>query len=265
MTQTTDTILDRIVANTRDELAAAMVRTPLAGVRAAAERSPLPRGFAKALRGPAIGLIAEVKKASPSRGVLREDFDPVWLAERYTAGGAAAISVLTDGKNFQGRIEYLQTIRDSLPGGPPLLRKDFTIDEYQLFEARANGADAALLIVAILEQPLLRDLLATSAAIGLDALVEVHDEAEMSRAAAAGATVIGVNNRDLRTFDIDLATTERLRPLAPPRATFVAESGIFTRDDMLRLERIGVHAALVGEGVVTAPDPAAKVLELLGR
>ena len=264
MTQKTETILDRIVANTREELAAAVARAPLSEMRAAAERSPEPREFAKALRGPHICMIAEVKKASPSRGILREDFDAVWLAERYTAGGAAAISVLTDEKHFEGRLEYLAAIREKLPDGPPLLRKDFLFDEYQLFEARAKGADAALLIVAILEQTLLRDLLAAATALGLDTLVEVHDEAEMARAADAGATLIGVNNRDLRTFDIDIATTERLRPLAPPDATLVAESGIFTRGDMLRLERAGIHAALIGEGVVTAPDPADKVRELLG-
>lgn len=265
MTQNTATILDRIVANTREELAAAKTRVPLGEMRAVAERARGPRGFAKALRGTGITLIAEVKKASPSRGVLREDFDPAWLAQRYAEGGAAAISVLTDEKQFQGKLEHMAIIRSKLAKGPPLLRKDFIFDEYQLHQASAYGADAALLIVAILEQPLLRELLACTFTLGLDALVEVHDEAEMERATAAGATLIGVNNRDLRTFDIDLATTERLRPLAPPEATFVAESGIFTRDDMLRLERAGVHAALIGEALVTAPDPVAKVRELLGE
>jgi indole-3-glycerol phosphate synthase len=263
MTQETGTILDRIVADKRNELAAALARTPLAEMRVLAEESPVPRGFASALRGTSVGMIAEVKKASPSRGVLRADFDPVWLASRYTEGGARAISVLTDEKHFQGSLAYLKAIREVLPDGPPLLRKDFTIDEYQLHEARANGADAALLIVAILGDASLRDLLAACAAIGLDALVEVHDEAEMARAAGAGATLIGINNRDLRTFDIDLATTERLTPLVPPDATLVAESGIFTTDDMRRVERAGVHAVLIGEGVVTAPDPAEKVRELL--
>ncbi|HUF52723.1 MAG TPA: indole-3-glycerol phosphate synthase TrpC [Dehalococcoidia bacterium] len=263
MTQDTGTILDRIVADKRDELAAVLARTPLAQVRALAEASPDPRGFAKALRGAGVGMIAEVKKASPSRGVLREDFDAVWLAQRYAEGGARAISVLTDEKHFQGSLAYLQSIREALPDGPPLLRKDFTIDEYQVHEARAHGADAALLIVAILDDAALRDLLAACRAIGLDALVEVHNEAEMTRAADAGATLVGINNRDLRTFETDLATTERLTPLAPPGATLIAESGIFTREDMRRVEAAGVHAVLIGEGVVTAPDPAAKVRELL--
>ncbi|MEX0683862.1 MAG: indole-3-glycerol phosphate synthase TrpC [Dehalococcoidia bacterium] len=264
MTQETQTILDRIVADTRESLAAAKAHTPLAAVRAQAETAPAPRGFADALRRPGIGLIAEVKKASPSRGVLRADFDPVWIAGRYAEGGAAAISVLTDEKHFQGKLEYLRAIREALPDGPPLLRKDFTFDEYQLHEARVYGADAVLLIVAILDDALLRDLLAISAAIGLDTLVEVHDEAEMARATAAGATLIGINNRDLHTFNLDLATTERIAPLAPPNATIVTESGIFTRDDMRRLEAAGVHAALIGESIVTAPDPADKVQELLG-
>lgn len=264
MTQQTETILDRIVADTRQSLAAAKRHVPLRDLRPRAEKSPKPRGFTNALRGPKISLIAEVKKASPSRGVLREDFDPVWIAERYAEGGAAALSVLTEEKHFQGHLDFLPTIREELPDGPPLLRKDFLFDEYQFYEARAAGADAALLIVAILKQPLLEDLLDLAADLGLDALVEVHDEREMERALGAEATLIGVNNRDLRTFDIDIATTERLRPLAPKNATFVAESGIFTREDMLRLERAGVSAALIGEGVITAPDPADKVRELLG-
>ncbi|MDP9181078.1 MAG: indole-3-glycerol phosphate synthase TrpC, partial [Chloroflexota bacterium] len=167
-------------------------------------------------------------------------------------------------KHFQGRLEHLAAIREKLPDGPPLLRKDFLFDEYQLYEARAFGADAVLLIVAILEQPLLEDLLDLAGDVGLDALVEVHDEAEMERALGAEADLIGVNNRNLHTFDIDLATTERLRRLAPADATIVAESGIFSREDMLRLQSARVSAVLIGEGVVTAPDPAAKVRELLG-
>ncbi len=264
MTQDTDTILDRIVADTRETLSATIARTPLAEMRAVAERARGPRGFAKALRGSGIAIIAEVKKASPSRGVLREDFDPIWIAQRYAEGGAAAISVLTDEKHFQGKLDYLAAIRAKLRDGPPLLRKDFLFDPYQLYQASAFGADAILLIVAILEQPLLEDLLRLAKELRLDALVEVHDEPEMQRAVAAGATLIGINNRDLRTFEVDLATTERLRPLAPPNATVIAESGIGTRDDMARLERCGVSAALIGEALVVEADPAVKLRELLG-
>jgi indole-3-glycerol phosphate synthase len=264
MTQQSETILDRIVADKRDELAAARERVPLAEMRRQAEAAPAPRGFAKALRGPKISVIAEAKKASPSRGVLRADFDPVWLAGRYVEGGAAAISVLTDEKHFQGSLGNMRAVREALPEGPPILRKDFTIDPYQLYEARANGADAILLIAAILEDALLGDLMAEAAALGLDALIEVHEERELARTPVMNAPLIGITNRDLRTFDVDLATTERLRPLAPSEATIVAESGVFTREDMIRLERAGVDAVLIGEGVVTAPDPAAKIRELLG-
>lgn len=264
MTQRTETILDRIVAHKRDELAAVKAAVPLDAIRKRALNAPVVRDFGAALRAPGIGIIAEVKKASPSRGLLREDFDPVWLAQRYAEGGGAAISVLTDEEHFQGTLAHLKAIRAALPEGPPLLRKDFIFDEYQLFEARAHGADAALLITAVLEQPLLVALIDAARAIDLAPLVEVHDEPEMERAIAAGADVIGVNNRDLRTFEMDLATTERLRPLAPPNITFVAESGIFTRDDILRLEVANVDAVLIGEALVTVPDPADKLRELLG-
>jgi indole-3-glycerol phosphate synthase len=264
MTQRTETILDRIVAHKREELMATKAREPLAALRARVASAPLPRDFAAALRAPGIGLIAEVKKASPSRGVLRADFDPVWLAKQYAEGGAAAISVLTDAKHFEGTLEHLHAVRQAFPKGPPLLRKDFLFDEYQLYQARLCGADAALLITAILETPLLRDLVSQARGLGLTPLVEVHDEAELERALEAGAEVIGINNRDLRTFEVDIATTERLRPLVPQEATVVAESGIFTRADIRRLEAARVDAVLIGEALVTAPDPAAKVRELLG-
>lgn len=264
MTRKTETILDRIVANTRVELAAAKTSVPLEEMRARAERAAAPRGFAAALQVPGISMIAEVKKGSPSRGTLRDDFDPVWIAQRYAEGGAAAISVLTDAKHFDGQLDYLPMIREKVPG-VPLLRKDFLFDEYQVYEAKAMGADAVLLIVAILEHQVLSSLIALAESLGMDALVEVHDEDEMEDAASAGATLIGINNRDLHTFEVDLSTSERLCKLAPKEATVVAESGIFTRDDMLRLERCGVLAVLIGEGVVTAPDPAVKVRELLGR
>jgi indole-3-glycerol phosphate synthase len=264
MTQRTDTILDRIVERKRVELDAAKAACPLAEMRARAVDGPALRDFAGALRRSSISLIAEVKKASPSRGVLREDFNHVALAEQYAGGGAAAISVLTDEEHFQGTLANLRAIREALPDGPPLLRKDFIFDEYQIYEARVHGADAVLLIVAILDQGLLTDLMAGAAARGMTALVEVHNEAEVGRALAANATVIGVNNRDLHTFDLDLATTERLRPLIPKDRILVSESAIFTRDDILRLEVCGVDAVLVGESLVVAPDPVAKIRELLG-
>ncbi|HEV8574132.1 MAG TPA: indole-3-glycerol phosphate synthase TrpC [Dehalococcoidia bacterium] len=263
MTQRTETKLDQIIADKREELAAAKAALPLADMRALAAEAPQSRGFEAALRQTTSALIAEVKKASPSRGLLRADFNPVALATDYAVAGASAISVLTDAKHFQGSLEDLRAIRQALPDGPPLLRKDFLFDEYQLYEARAAGADAVLLITAILELPLLCDLIALAKAIGMNALVEVHDEADLERAIAADTTIIGINNRDLRTFEVDLTTTEHLAPLAPAGATLVAESGIFKREDILRLQNCGVHAVLIGEALVTAPDPGAKIRELL--
>ena len=264
MTQKTETILDSIVAAKREELAAAEAALPLAVLKARLAEAPVARPFAAALRTPGIGLIAEVKKASPSRGILRADFDPVALAKEYADAGAAAISVLTDEKHFQGSLAHLEAIRRDLPDGPPLLRKDFLFDEYQLYEARCSGANAVLLIAAILERSALAELIALAKALGMDALVEVHDERELERAVSAEAETIGINNRDLRTFEVALATTERLAPLAPPDATIVAESGIFTRADVRRLEKCGAHAVLIGEALVTAVDTGAKIRELFG-
>jgi len=263
MTQKTQTVLDRIVADKREELAAAKVAVPPAEMKTGVSEAPALRPFLAALHAPSIGVIAEVKKASPSRGLLRAGFDAVWLAQRYAEAGARAISVLTDAKHFQGSLEHLAAIRQALADGPPLLRKDFLFDEYQLYEARRYGADAVLLITAILEQPLLAELIAVAQALGMAALVEVHDEAEMERALQVSPPLIGINNRDLRTFEVDLATTERLRPLAPPQLPVVAESGIFTREDLRRLQACHVQAALIGEALVTAPDPAARLRELL--
>jgi len=264
MTQKTETILDRIVAGKRDELAASKASVPLAELKTRATDAPASRALAQALRGPGVGLIAEVKKASPSRGLLRADFDPVSLAKTYAAAGAAAISVLTEERHFQGSLDHLRAIREVCPDGPPLLRKDFLFDEYQLYESRCAGADAVLLIAAIPEPALLRELIAVSRSLGMDSLVEVHDEYELERALAAGAQIVGINNRDLRTFQVDLSTTERLAPLVPDGRTFVAESGIFSRADIERLAAGGVDAVLIGEALVTAPDPATKVRELLG-
>jgi indole-3-glycerol phosphate synthase len=264
MTQRTDTVLDRIVADKRLELAEAQRRVPFAGLKARLGEAPPPRPFTAALAGEGVSLVAEVKKASPSRGVLRADFDAVALARAYAGAGAAAISVLTDEKHFQGSLADLEAIRAALPDGPPLLRKDFLFDHYQLYEARVHGADAVLLIAAVLNSALLPQLVALASALGMDALVEVHDELELERALMASATLIGVNNRDLRTFDVDLATTERLRPHIPAGVTVVAESGVFTRADVDRLAALPVDAVLIGEALITSPDPAAKIRELFG-
>jgi indole-3-glycerol phosphate synthase len=261
-------ILDRIVAAKRQELERRRRDEPLGILRTRlAQAAPPTTSLAQALRGPSLGLIAEVKRASPSRGVLRADLDPQALARTYAGGGAAAISVLTEKQDFQGSLDDLRAVRAVLDGRGeprlPLLRKDFLFDAYHLFEARVYGADAVLLIVAILNPALLAELLALARTLGLECLVEVHDERELERALAADAQVIGINNRDLRTFEVDLALTERLRPLIPQDRVVVAESGIHNRADVERLRALGVNAVLIGEALVTAEDPGAKIRELL--
>ena len=257
-------ILDKIVAAKREELAEAKRAEPLAAVRQAAAERPRPLDLAGALSGGGIRLIAEVKKASPSRGLLSPDFDPVRLAGTYVSNGAAAVSCLTDPR-FQGELAHLSAIKESgASAQAPVLRKDFIFDPYQVYEARAAGADAILLIVAILEPTQLSDLLETARSLGMKCLVEVHDEAELETAVGADAGVIGINNRDLHTFTTDLAVTQRLAPLVPDGKVLVSESGIFTPDDLRLLEAVRVNAVLVGEALVTAPDIAAKVRELSG-
>jgi len=257
-------ILDRIVADTLLDLEASKRSLPLEEVaRMASGRAPA-RDFASALRGDGISLIAEVKKASPSRGVIRADFDPVEIARTYAANGAAAISVLTEPRYFQGSLDYLDDIGNALGDErPPLLRKDFITDPYQVFEARAHGADAILLIVAILKPQQLGRLLQLSRELGMRCLVEVHDEEELGIALERDAGIIGINNRDLRTFEVDLATTEGLRVHVPADRVVVSESGIAVRADVERLERCGVDAVLVGEALMSAPDIAARMGELL--
>lgn len=256
-------ILDRIVADTLLELEARKRSFPQEDVeRLAFDRAPA-CDFASALRGDGVRLIAEVKKSSPSRGVIRADFDPVQIARTYVANGVAAISVLTEPRHFQGSLDYLEDIGNALGDErPPLLRKDFITDPYQVFESRAHGADAILLIVAILRPQQLGRLLQLSWELGMSCLVEVHDEAELETALASGALIIGVNNRDLRTFNVDLATFERLRPRIPNGHVVVAESGIRGRKDVERLRAAGVDAVLVGEALMTAPDVGAKLREL---
>jgi len=223
---------------------------------------PEPRGFRRALDEPAdISLIAEVKKASPSAGVIRPDFHPVKIARAYDRGGATCLSVLTDEEFFQGRLDFLSDIRAAV--GLPLLRKDFILDELQVLEARARGADCLLLIVAALRRRRLADLLATCRELGMDALVEVHDARELEDALDVGASMVGVNNRDLRTFDVNLETAERLAPEIPETVTKVAESGIHGPGDVRRMARAGYDAILVGEHLMNQPDVAVAARELM--
>lgn len=261
------TFLDRIVAHKREEVALRRERTPLAEVARIARDQPPALDFAGALARPGMRLIAEVKGASPSKGVLIEPFEPEAIAADYLAAGADAISVLTDERFFKGSLDHLRAVKAlSLAGATPrpVLRKDFLLDRYQVAEARAAGADAVLLIVAMLSDEALRDLHAAAREWGMAALVEVHDEAEAERAAAAGAALVGINNRDLHSFRVDLAATERLAPLLPDGVTIVGESGIGTADDVRRLAAAGVDAILVGESLVKAPDRGAAIGALLG-
>ncbi len=265
--------LDRILAHKREEVARQRLKVPLDQIRRRAEDAPPARPFGPVLRQPnRLALIAEVKQKSPSKGVLMPRFDPLKLARTYIEHGADALSILTDVRFFGGSLQYLKAIRalESSLGAHaelPLLRKDFILDAYQVYESRAYGADALLLIVAALDDATLGDLLRLTEELGMEALVEVHDEAELERALAAGATIIGVNNRDLRSFEVDLTTTERVaaRLNRCDRPVLVAESGIHTARDLQRLRACHADAILVGEAIVTAPDIAAKVRELAGR
>jgi indole-3-glycerol phosphate synthase len=249
------TILDDILAWKRVELSEARQRVAPALLAARAEAALEPvRGFRRALEAaPHPAIVAELKRRSPSRGEIRPDFDPVRCARAYAEAGAAALSVLTDERFFGGRLEFLAAVRGAVP--LPLLRKDFLVDAYQVDEARVHGADAVLLIAAALAAAELASLLARARALGLDALVEVHDERELDTALAAGADLVGVNNRDLRTFVTDLAVTERLAPRVPAPVLLVAESGIAGPADVARLARAGARAFLVGESLMREPEP----------
>lgn len=262
----TGTILDAILSRTAADLAARKVAARVSDLETAARSRPAPRSLRSVLAGPEMSVIAEIKRASPSRGPFPISVDPSTVAKEYVAGGAAAISVLTDEPYFRGSLQDLDaatTVAHDQARPVPVLRKDFVVDRYQIVEARAYGADAVLLIVAALDDSTLAGFLAESADWGMDALVEVHDEREMERAAVAGATVIGINNRDLRSFAVDLGVTERLVPFAPDDAVIVAESGVFAASDVKRLQDAGAHAVLVGEGLITASDRAAAVQALL--
>jgi indole-3-glycerol phosphate synthase len=257
-------ILDRIVADNQLELESRKQRLPLAELKKVALRQPPPLDFAAALKGDGLRLIAEVKKASPSRGVIRPDFHPVEIARTYADNGASAISVLTEQKYFQGSIDYLRDIREALGDKrPPLLRKDFIHDPYQVYESRAYGADGLLLIVAILTPAELKSLLELSHDLGMKCLVEVHDKSELEVALGSGAGIIGVNNRDLKTFAVDLTVTQHLRPLIPRDKIVVSESGIKDDKDVERLKRWGVNAVLIGESFMASPNIAARMKELL--
>jgi indole-3-glycerol phosphate synthase len=259
------TILEVIVEHKRDELQRRRRETPQVALESRCRDLAPPRDFEDALRPPAGGvrLIAEVKQASPSRGVLAASLDPIALAETYARHGAHAISVLTDEKYFRGSLDRLVAVRARV--GVPLLRKDFTIDEYHLWEARAAGADAVLLIVSILPPAELRDLAQAAKGLGLAALVEVHTAAELDTALSVGARIIGINNRDLRTFQTRIETTLDLLPRIPPGPVVVSESGFFDGAQVRRVVEAGAHAVLVGEGLVTASDVPAKLAELTLR
>lgn len=265
---TASTFLERIVAHKQQEVAQRKEQRPLRELERAAVTQAAPLDFAAALRQQPLGLIAEVKGASPSKGVLIKPFEPTAIAADYLTAGVSAISVLTDEQFFHGSLDHLRAIRDltTQVGRPtPLLRKDFILDPYQLAEARAAGADAVLLIVAMLDDPALRSLHRAARDYGLTPLVEVHNVAEAERAMQADATLIGINNRDLHTFRVDLATTEQIAPQLPATITIVGESGISTHADVQRLSKAGVNAILVGESLVKAPDRVAAIHALLGQ
>lgn len=257
------TILDEIVASKHREVDAKRRKLPLEEVETQAAEAPPTRDFRAALAGPGpIRLIAEVKKASPSAGVIRADFDPIVLARTYQEHGAACLSVLTDEPYFQGHLSYLARIRASVV--IPLLRKDFVIDEYQVVEARMAGADAVLLIAEILTDEQLTSLIARAKGLGMAALVEFHDEANLPRVLDSGADLIGINNRDLKSFLTDLDLTLRLRDRIPDHIVLVSESGIKSYQDVQRLEAIGVSAILVGESLMRSENVGLAVQKILG-
>ncbi len=262
----TGTILDRIIQRTIADMRLRRSEADLAELERMAADRPDPVSLHAALSGPDVSVIAEIKRASPSRGVFPVTVDPPVVAREYLDGGAAAISVLTDEPFFQGSLQDLAAageVAHSRAKPAPILRKDFVVDRFQILEARAFGADAFLLIVAALSDDQLRALIDYGAECGLEALIEVHDAAELQRATTLGAKLIGINNRDLRTFEIDLAVTERLAPEVPAGVVLVGESGIFNRADVDRLHRAGVHAVLVGESLIVSPDRSAAVAALL--
>jgi len=258
-----EVILDKIVAVKRREVAQRKEMTPLSALEAAIEGMPPTRDFRRAIAGGTCTIIAEVKRRSPSRGVIREDFDPVRIAREYERYGAAAVSVLTDETFFGGSEADLTAVKSAI--SLPLLRKEFIIDPWQIHESRAIGADALLLIAAILEKSQLRKYRDIASSLGLASLVEVHDRREMEMTLGSGAEIIGINNRDLRTFITDIGTSLALAPVVPADRIIVSESGFGSREEIEILLQAGVRAFLIGEALVAAPDRRATFEELLGR
>lgn len=255
-------ILDEIMAHHREQLPKTMREVPLADVQAFAATAPPPRDLYTALKRPGVTLIAECKKASPSKGLIAPHYDPVQLATAYAQGGAGAISVLTDARHFQGSLAHLRDVKEALPE-LPVLRKDFIFDPYQVHEARAAGADALLLIAAVLAPGQMRDLLALTHKLGMQALVEVHSAQELTWVLALRPRIIGVNNRNLQTFAVDLENTARLRRMIPEDVALVGESGVRSAEDVHALAAVGVDAVLVGETLVRSKDPAQAARDLV--